>query len=92
MLRKYGITISDYDALFEAQAGRCAICGIEKEAWHPGAGAAGRIKFLVVDHDHADGRVRGLLCGNCNNGLGHFRDNVASLLGAIAYIKRDAVS
>ena len=84
----YGITMEEYDALFAQQGGRCAICGDEKEAWQPGAGTSGRVRFLVVDHSHADGRVRGLLCGHCNRGLGHFRDDSEIMVAAAAYIQR----
>jgi hypothetical protein len=53
---KYGISGADYDALYEAQGGRCALC----------RRATGARKRLAVDHDHKTGAVRGLLCGHCN--------------------------
>lgn len=51
----------------------CMICGREEK--------------LVVDHDHATGNIRGLLCNHCNRGLGHFGDNIQFLDNAIRYLK-----
>lgn len=76
---KYGITLDEYDAMLDSQNGHCAIC----PATDPGR--KGR-SFLYVDHCHETGEVRGLLCGNCNDGLGRFRDDPALLRGAIAYL------
>lgn len=80
---KYGITAEQYDTLLAGQGGVCAVCG------HPpnpeGVRAASR---LHVDHDHATGRVRGLLCLNCNRGLGSFLDDPALLRRAADYIER----
>ncbi|MBV9285432.1 MAG: endonuclease VII domain-containing protein, partial [Acidimicrobiia bacterium] len=59
--RKYGLTEQQYQAMLVAQDGLCAICQ-ERPAVH-------------VDHDHATGRVRALLCFNCNGALGHMLDN-----------------
>lgn len=73
---RYGITIAQYDALAEAQGGGCALCG---KACTTG-------KRLAVDHDHATGRVRGLLCRKCNRGLGHFDDDPAALRRAADYL------
>lgn len=70
---KYGITVEEYDALRGAQGGRCALCGADPEV-------------LCVDHCHATGRVRGLLCSPCNTGIGHLRDDVAILRRAIEYL------
>ncbi len=73
---KYGITGADVEAMLAAQGGRCAICRSNSHGhknWH-------------VDHDHVSGRVRSILCGRCNPGLGHFRDNPGNLLAAIAYL------
>jgi hypothetical protein len=65
--------------LGEAQDHRCALCGIhENEA---------PSKRLVLDHDHATGRIRGLLCHHCNCGLGHFRDSPDLLATAIRYLQ-----
>lgn len=83
---QYGISPAGYDALFEMQSGRCAVCAVEKEPWEPDAGVKGRHRFLVVDHDHRTGRVRGLLCFNCNAGIGQFHDDPQVMLAAIAYM------
>ena len=76
--RFYKITIEDFEAMMEAQKGLCAICKTDK----PG----GRWNILCVDHDHETKQVRGLLCQNCNQGLGFFKDNVKSLASAIQYL------
>lgn len=76
--RKYGMTLEEWDALFEEQCGGCAICKQPLEA----------VKKLVIDHCHNSSKVRGLLCSNCNTGLGLFKDNPESLQAAIEYLKR----
>lgn len=72
---KYGISIEQWDEMFERQAGKCAIC------------ASGE-KELVVDHDHASGSVRSLLCRNCNTGIGLMGESPTALQGAIEYLDR----
>jgi hypothetical protein len=74
LMRRYGISAAQADAMLEEQDGLCAICQ-ERPAEH-------------VDHDHETGAVRGLLCFNCNGGLGQFRDRVDILKKAIAYLER----
>lgn len=71
------LSLDDYDAMLMAQDGRCAICAdpVTSEG-----------RALAVDHCHASGRVRGLLCDPCNLGLGKFRDDPARLRAAIAYL------
>lgn len=61
------------------QGGVCAICGGPPD---------GRWKRFHVDHCHKTGRVRGLLCRKCNNGLGNFGDSVETMRKAIAYLRR----
>lgn len=64
-LKKYNLTLEDYDNMFECQKGVCAICG--------GINLSGR--RLGVDHDHKTGTVRGLLCLCCNSHLGWYETN-----------------
>ena len=71
--RRYGIGQAEFDEMLAAQGGRCAICG-ESDPQH-------------VDHDHRTGWVRGILCFNCNGGLGQFKDDPKLLAGAITYLK-----
>lgn len=77
---RYGITIDDYILLFESQNGVCAICGLPERVLN------GKQKPLSVDHDHETGKVRGLLCNDCNRGLGGFKDNALRLQQAIVYL------
>ncbi|MFI5935430.1 endonuclease VII domain-containing protein [Actinoplanes sp. NPDC051494] len=71
--QRYGIGQRDFDEMLARQGGMCAICGAD-DPQH-------------VDHDHRTGWVRGILCFNCNGGLGRFRDDPVFLAGAIAYLK-----
>ena len=72
---KYGLDENSYNDLAKDQGFKCLICDELCDK-------------LVVDHDHVSGRVRGLLCTNCNVGLGHFRDSVITLSKAIDYINK----
>lgn len=75
LLNKYGITAAKYDDMLESQNSACAICGKVKD----------RVR-LAVDHDHDTGRIRGLLCENCNRGIGMFKHSATLLQNAIQYI------
>lgn len=78
----YGISINDYEMLFDKQNGRCAICNeIETSL------SNGQIRALAVDHDHITGQVRGLLCDRCNRGIGYLRDDPDILRAAIYYLE-----
>lgn len=72
--RNYGIEPNEWDALVLASEGRCAICNDPM------------LDDVKVDHDHATGRVRGLLHNACNVGLGMFGDDRERLLRAVAYL------
>ncbi len=76
--RKYSITPKDYFTMLESQNGCCAICSTDTP-W-------GRSDRFAIDHDHASGEVRGLLCHACNTGLGNFKDSINSFRKAIAYL------
>lgn len=78
--RCYGITRYDYNQMFEAQDGCCAICKTKKIG-------RGHTHFHV-DHDHTSGVVRGLLCDKCNRGLGYFNDDWTVLERASEYLKK----
>ena len=82
--RKFRITGEDYAALLIAQGGGCAICGGKETHTY----ASGKIKDLSVDHDHKTGDIRGLLCFNCNQGLGRFQDSLKVIRAAAAYLER----
>jgi hypothetical protein len=77
--RKYGMTIADYDRMFEHQGGVCAICGKPRPDE----------RTLHVDHDHATGVIRGLLCFRCNNALGDFDEEYELFQMAADYLDRD---
>lgn len=90
LLTRYGLTQDGYDALLADQGGGCAICGSTEPKTHHGK--------WHIDHDHGccparDQRtcgkcVRGLLCQQCNLGLGHFEDDPAHLEAAIRYLRK----
>ena len=79
---KYGMTVADYDRMMVAQGGVCAICRRPETARHNGS-----VKRLAVDHCHASGRVRGLLCFNCNYAVGHMGEDPLRLRAAASYIE-----
>lgn len=79
LVRKYGVTLAAYDAMLRRQGGKCAICHAPESEQHKGV--------FHVDHCHATGTVRGLLCRGCNHMLGAVRDDAATLQRAIDYIR-----
>ncbi len=76
--RNHGIEVEDYNKMLTEQSGKCKICGTTD----PGNGR----KYLVVDHNHETGEIRGLLCYLCNIGLGCFQDDKESLKKAVLYL------
>ncbi len=82
--KNFGITPEQYDVMLQLQHGRCAICRAENNH----RAGSGRVQNFAVDHCHDTGRIRGLLCGSCNIGLGRFKDNPNFLMEAAAYLER----
>lgn len=80
---RYGITLDQFEQMLRDQDNRCAICNMYIDGYND----KGRIR-ANVDHDHATEVVRGLLCSNCNSGLGHFKDSVRRLALAIVYLEK----
>ena len=72
IFKLYGISPQEFDSMVERQKGKCAICRLPKK--------------LVVDHCHYSKRVRGLLCGSCNRGVGLLRDSPEILKRALEYL------
>lgn len=75
---RYSITYDDYLIIYENQNRCCAIC---KNELH-----LGTVNGLYVDHEHSTGKIRGLLCPNCNTALGKFKDSRTILQNAINYL------
>jgi hypothetical protein len=74
---KYGISVDDYDVMLKRQGGVCAICRDPP---------SGRYKRLDVDHCHSTGRVRGLLCHQCNTAIGLLKDDPEIIKNVAVYI------
>ena len=76
---KYGITLDEWRSMFEAQNYRCAICKTDAptgSGWH-------------TDHNHSTGAVRGILCNDCNLGIGRLKDDPDLCEEASKYLRRD---
>ena len=84
LLRTKRVSLATYDAMLEAQGGVCAICG-DGPPW-----TGTHKNTLAIDHDHATGVVRGLLCACCNLMIGNARDTTAILRNGIAYLGKFA--
>ena len=78
LLKRYGLSESDWEEMFENQERKCAICKKDD--------SGNSIYGWAVDHCHSTGKVRAILCMKCNTGLGAFRDNIDIILNAASYI------
>ncbi len=87
VVRRYGLTLEDYDRMYSDQRGLCAICHQPETS----IGRGGKVKHLAVDHDHVTNEVRQLLCNNCNRAIGLLKDDVSVLLDAIEYLRKHGV-
>ncbi|MDZ4345072.1 MAG: endonuclease VII domain-containing protein [Candidatus Binatia bacterium] len=79
----YGIGLQDYKAILLQQGGVCAVCKNAETARKTN----GELKWLAVDHCHATGKIRGLLCERCNHAIGYLNDNVVTLRAAALYLE-----
>lgn len=73
--RKFSLSVEDYNSMLKEQDGVCAIC------------KSTCTRSLAVDHCHTTGKIRGLLCNNCNRGIGHLKDSILLLESSIRYLK-----
>jgi hypothetical protein len=78
LVKKYGISLDQYDAIFAKQEGKCAICNRHQSEFK---------RALAVDHSHETSKVRGLLCFACNSGIGKLQDNPDLLDSAARYLR-----
>jgi hypothetical protein len=76
-MHHFGISMEKYIEILESQDSRCAICGRHQEELD---------RKMAVDHSHSNGHIRGLLCLNCNTGIGNLRDSVELLEKAQKYL------
>lgn len=83
-LKQFGINTNDFDKLVVLQKNKCAICNNPELANDKNKDV---IRSLAVDHDHVSGKVRGLLCTNCNIMLGQAKDDIGILLKAVEYLE-----
>ena len=82
---KYGISLEIYTSMWNTQNGKCAICGNPETAKH---NTTKKIQLLAVDHCHKTGKVRELLCQDCNRGIAKFHEDPKRLQAAIKYLDK----
>jgi len=82
LVKRYSLTLDEYNALLAGQNHKCAICGKDPDR---------ETRRFCVDHDHQTGKVRGLLCNKCNVGLANFTDNPGTLRAAAHYLEMAAL-
>jgi len=81
LIRTYGMTFDEYSMRLKNQGGGCAICGRLKDSH----------KRLAVDHDNTTGRIRGILCENCNRAIGQLAHDINRLQKAIDYLNQPVI-
>jgi hypothetical protein len=80
--KKFHVPLETFTKLHEQQGGVCAICKKPEVAIYKG-----RTRMLALDHNHETGAIRGLLCTQCNQGIGSFKDSPALLRAAADYLE-----
>jgi hypothetical protein len=85
--KEFGITLEKFLELKQQQNNVCAIC-LQPETCVVSRGQDKKIRDLSVDHCHKTGKIRALLCSNCNKGIGSLKENIDILTKAIAYLKK----
>jgi Recombination endonuclease VII len=83
-LRHLGLKNEDYILMLQNQRNKCSICNLEETRM----GRGGKICRLAIDHCHASGKIRALLCHSCNVGLGSFKDDISLMISAINYLEK----
>lgn len=76
-IKQFGINEEEYNKMVDKVNNRCEICGRHTKELE---------KSLCIDHDHNTGKIRGLLCSDCNVAIGRFKDNINSIKNAIKYL------
>ena len=86
MKKRYGISYETFLSMMEKQNGVCAICN------EPIIIGGHKRNTACIDHNHQTGKIRELLCANCNNGIGHLKENITTMYRAIEYIKKHTIT
>ena len=81
--KAYGITLDQYNELLSKQNNKCSICQIDNNGKY-----RNKQRAFAVDHCHTTGKIRGLLCSDCNIALGLLKDNTNYLQTAIKYLNK----
>lgn len=89
-IKKYGITIHQYDEILISQDSKCAICK-RTQSDNSLHNLTGKPTFLPVDHCHATGKIRGILCSPCNVAIGLLQENVDICKSAVHYLTKNAL-
>jgi hypothetical protein len=87
--RHFGLTVGQFEAMQSAQNNVCAICAQPERVMDK---RLGKLRNLAVDHCHVTGKIRSLLCLQCNQGLGNFNDDPTRLRAALDYLARHGVA